>query len=475
LDKYEKRRDELLAAAGAKLVRAKKHEKYRFADGRSIVFSSTPSDVNATKAMLADVKRMLLAPARGKVSPKQSIPGAKSKDECSGLKRPENWPARLNGEVIIPSIGAMGRKQASDYLQFSSLGQLLRAADEVHEFWALSECGRIRVLQKLSTPFLNSEVQYILTLRLSDLWLNKMKEAGEFMKPYITHLLLLHCKDIGKKVEGRPALLIRRGKGNDPLLLASGITQEYCDYDQNVITPLSARAEGSHLGFWPLQLDFDELWHRYVVAPTVVLISMDEQFIRRAHIPAHICAEWSDAALIRTAIRNMLSKLSDPGFLARAESEPTAFPEDDAPTTGTEHVETSKEMPWQKLSDIAMPFREIASGMLDAGLSAADTINGMLYGIAQIKAQIGLELSPETRALLSPGAAERDGTALGMDLKEYVKDAFERKVLIGGEEAAKKHPFMPEPEDPETLKKIMLEEFVRAIDIYDSKPKQFPR
>ena len=51
--------EELLKQHGAKLVRHKKHQVWRFPDGRVYVMSSTPSDYRAEDNNLRDLRRML--------------------------------------------------------------------------------------------------------------------------------------------------------------------------------------------------------------------------------------------------------------------------------------------------------------------------------------------------------------------------------------------------------------------------------
>lgn len=49
----------LISAHGGKLVRSKKHQCFRFPDGRVFVISSSPSDVRAEQNQLAELKRFL--------------------------------------------------------------------------------------------------------------------------------------------------------------------------------------------------------------------------------------------------------------------------------------------------------------------------------------------------------------------------------------------------------------------------------
>lgn len=59
MDRYEKMSRDALKEAGAVLKSKNRHEKWELPDGRCIVFSVTPSDVNAWNQKWRDVRSLL--------------------------------------------------------------------------------------------------------------------------------------------------------------------------------------------------------------------------------------------------------------------------------------------------------------------------------------------------------------------------------------------------------------------------------
>lgn len=77
-----------LAAVGAQLKRAKNHLVYELPNGRTLVFSQTPSDYRAEEKMLRDIRH-----ATGTVSqPKPSEPRQERRRK-PGRSEPARWPA----------------------------------------------------------------------------------------------------------------------------------------------------------------------------------------------------------------------------------------------------------------------------------------------------------------------------------------------------------------------------------------------
>jgi hypothetical protein len=58
-DRRELQVMQLLKDNGAVLVRHRKHQVYRFPDGRTFVFGTSPSDADSWKHCLSNLKRLL--------------------------------------------------------------------------------------------------------------------------------------------------------------------------------------------------------------------------------------------------------------------------------------------------------------------------------------------------------------------------------------------------------------------------------
>jgi hypothetical protein len=431
MDKYEKQRDEILRTTGATLVRQRKHQVYRFADGRSIAFSSTPSDVHATRKMLADLKRILAHPFSRKAPTTSAIDTSEENQRKRVGQLPN--PAYQDGDVIIPSLGPIEVKSGGCHREFTSLDQMLCVADETPEFWALSECGRTRVLQKLSEPFLKTEIRYIVTACLPDESIQKLRAVtGEFQHRKVLRLLMAFFQTYEKtSLEGRPALFLRPSETDSPLLLATSVTGRYSDYEQNILTPLVESATGPSLGVWPLTQAIEKPWHKYAKPQSIAILCLNTRDAKRIGLRLNTADDWTDPSQTRSVVRKMLDKLADPEFSSAGGTLDTLTSEGGFSTLA-ETEKDDNQRTWAQLEDISEPFEEIMREMTERGLDEKDVLNGMLYCLAQSNARIVKSTFP-AYLLQSPPDEQIARCAESMlgTLAYYMKATFKPRAFSG--------------------------------------------
>jgi hypothetical protein len=156
LDKYQRRLEEALDEAGAKLVRHKKHMVYELANGRMVTVSSTPSDVNSSKKAYYDVRRTAAITATDVELCNGSVPDEPDAELRARHRPPApNQVIREESQILHFSSGASNQqlRLRPQELQFRSVAELVSVADEVDSFWSLNADGRTRVLMKLAERF----------------------------------------------------------------------------------------------------------------------------------------------------------------------------------------------------------------------------------------------------------------------------------------------------------------------------------
>ncbi len=143
----------LLKAAGACLERSKKHLVFKLSNGETFVASHTPSDVNAYKKQLSDLRRAVGARRKSNPTPGSLEPAVKS----DGNRRKRYKPGR-SGEVPSTFDGEPFNPVLAEQLSKSGLIEArLRAEleaerhenDEVQRKLVLTVaelCEQIRVL-----------------------------------------------------------------------------------------------------------------------------------------------------------------------------------------------------------------------------------------------------------------------------------------------------------------------------------------
>lgn len=152
MNKYERKRDELLHQYGFVLRRDRRHLNFSKEDGTSpFVISKTPSSQSASVRQLADLNRIIRGISRNSDEPAtQAVAPANS--EAHPIKRfaPRNNSPRSTGQVLIPKLDPVPRSGGEDGLSgpvpADSIVSVLMAADQSAEFWKLDACGRIRAL-----------------------------------------------------------------------------------------------------------------------------------------------------------------------------------------------------------------------------------------------------------------------------------------------------------------------------------------
>ncbi len=161
--KYPKKLEDSLDAAGARVVRHKKHIVYALANGRMVVISSTPSDVNSYKKALSDIRRAAAIPSAKELLPSVS----RAEPASAGPKARFRLPVWDQVRSQDPGIIHLSSERASgvqlsrgpqERVQFRSVPELISVADDVESFWKLNADGRTRVLKKLAEQFAEADV-----------------------------------------------------------------------------------------------------------------------------------------------------------------------------------------------------------------------------------------------------------------------------------------------------------------------------
>jgi hypothetical protein len=157
MDRHERKIEELLGAAGARIVRRRKHVVYRLLSGRSFVQPKTGSDWRGSRNALSDLGQLLRAGDSNtmpEVEPGREVAAVPRRRRRQGANR----DARSYSEAVIPKLGRIERKDQDRFeMQFLSLDDVLEQAEDNDAFWELDACGRCRVLSKFIAPFARVE------------------------------------------------------------------------------------------------------------------------------------------------------------------------------------------------------------------------------------------------------------------------------------------------------------------------------
>jgi hypothetical protein len=160
--KYPKKLQDSLDAAGARVVRHKKHIVYALANGRMVVISSTPSDVNSYKKALSDIRRAAAIPSPKELFPSLSRPEPASAGSKARFHPPVRDQVLSQEPAFIFSSERSGGVQLSsgpkEKVRFRSVSELISVVDDVESFWNLNADGRTRVLKKLAGEFAEADV-----------------------------------------------------------------------------------------------------------------------------------------------------------------------------------------------------------------------------------------------------------------------------------------------------------------------------
>lgn len=138
----------MLKDAGAKLKRNRKHQVYELPDGKNVVISSTPSDVNAMHSQVRDIKK-----ATKTEEPKPQKP--------VGTKERRNKPGR-QGE---PKPTPPPPMSMADQLRMAELRQEKESIAEEKEFLAI----QIELMEQ-ERRALNSEILDLKIARRKCFW-----------------------------------------------------------------------------------------------------------------------------------------------------------------------------------------------------------------------------------------------------------------------------------------------------------------
>lgn len=172
--KYDKQLREMLACAGATLVRNKKHVVYKLPNGQTIPMSQTPSDWRASRKRITTLKHALAT----KAEVKDTTAALPIKDKSAPRKRLRipNRPTRGSlAPVQLPKLEPFPKPpEGAVFTPFGSMWELRQHLSEMDDFWALTPSGRARVLFKSLPPGIYAEAAPMMFCR------GTILEAEEF-------------------------------------------------------------------------------------------------------------------------------------------------------------------------------------------------------------------------------------------------------------------------------------------------------
>lgn len=381
MDRQERTIDEIIAAAGGEQVRRRKHRIYRFADGRVFVRSSTSSDYRSSLNTLSDLKRLLAIPRdieRTSESKKKHPLPFEALRRKHIAQTPN--PANLGAEVFIPSLGKVERKEHQVVRQFTSLDDLLTAADHVDDYWKLCSSGRVRTLQKLASCNFKTNTYTVMACRVGLKDLRTFQEDIE-SRDYDDALGLIRYIADSENSVGYPALVIERGnEKQEPLLIECAAAYASNEIDQTAVAPLETAPCGLRYAIWPIPSDREgrasELWEKYLPQQFHFYIVLSAEEARRINLSFSACANWTDPAKTRPVIRQMLEQLDDPKFAEERAGLGKLLPD----ATGHISAADSRSQPDDDetaMDAIAAPYLDKASAMVNKGMDGV-TVSGAI-------------------------------------------------------------------------------------------------
>jgi hypothetical protein len=158
MDKHEKQLETTLREMGAVLVRTKRHNVYRFPDGRTYAQPQSSSDWRSTRNALGDLRHLLRTALPGEVDSEEPDHAEEPQNGHSRFVVP-NQPARERAPIVLPVLESTPSAPlpTSDIVRFNNPVKLDFLLQDMPEFWQLSPCGRTRVLLKALGPVLPVE------------------------------------------------------------------------------------------------------------------------------------------------------------------------------------------------------------------------------------------------------------------------------------------------------------------------------
>lgn len=303
MNKYEKKLWNTLDAAGAKLVRANRHQIFRLPDGRNFVYPSTSSDWRIARNALSDLNRLLdrrsvlVAPKYEEIIAHQAAVMAR--------RHVPNRDPRTESRVVIPALGPSSKAapvlKRAERFPIYWVAELMAAADYATDFWKLDAFGRVRVLMKLSADFRFSTPEVVgvryckVPKEETERWkieslLNHSDEADDSMRLYSNR----HCGP------WEPAILFDDGESGMTLETTSPerLAGKKCltVHDANYQSSCFAVVYGQSKGW--LSVDGSEDEH-------VLFHFLRTSEMRKRGIRFDATEHWTDSRLTRAALREM--------------------------------------------------------------------------------------------------------------------------------------------------------------------------
>ncbi|MFT4111322.1 hypothetical protein [Silvibacterium sp.] len=302
MDKTEKQISELLDRAGATVLRRKGHIVYRLSDGRRFVRPKTPSDWRASRNALSDLRRLLLEQSPPSIDPIEAhSPDANAPQKALRMKTPNREP-REPGVVVFPAGTGGPRaaiaKPAYDR-QFCSIFELLDAVDKTESYWGLDISGRVRVLMKLASRFAKLEV---IPMRFCRIPHEEFEDTDEGAEKVWERL------DVEFGGKWAPSLLLHDRKLG-PLHIETSAAGLLGGRDQTIVAKANFRPFHSMIDWptWKAGTSPHDPWDESVPDGYIYCVFMSTQFTRKVGLPLETSSAWTDAKIIRSAIREILN------------------------------------------------------------------------------------------------------------------------------------------------------------------------
>ena len=310
MDKFERQLKEMMHASGATLVRDGRHIVFRVGTEDTFIMSKTPSDRRSSRIALATYKRII---NRDRVlvespEPSEKLPAETAKQRTTPI--PNNPPCE-HAEVVIPSLDVLPERALSRVPdgRFSTVIEVLAAADKSDLFWALDPCGRIRVLERIVRRFAAVEILPVLFCKASiEEILNHYDsvEGEEEMSRILTRQAALYTRLNGQwGLSGIPSLLVR-----DPIvgkIIVEASAWSFLEQINFILIREATRDDGaietaSEVWSNGVQRSKGERLPDHVIFLNYIM----PRLMKRKGFKLHTCANWTDHTKTHPAIRQVL-------------------------------------------------------------------------------------------------------------------------------------------------------------------------
>ncbi len=155
MDKHDREFARLLDQSGARLIRKRRHAIYRLPSGGNIVCSATPSSWSASRKRVRDLRHIIRNQVNASAVPEKPEPHPSKSVSKHVRNIQQNWDARSEAEVRIPSLDRTPRGTDANrpFGQFSvkNISDLVDAAEMTDSWRHLDVFGRTRVLTRIAS------------------------------------------------------------------------------------------------------------------------------------------------------------------------------------------------------------------------------------------------------------------------------------------------------------------------------------